>query len=58
MSVVNPYHGSCDPGEICCRTGSRTLIPNHGYEALLIGLKLLDPGSKLKAYTKCCTKLL
>ena len=36
------------------RTVCRTLIPNLGLEAFLVGLKIQDPASKLKA----CRKLL
>ena len=34
------------------RTVCRTLIPDLGYKALLIGIKLQDQGSKLKSRRK------
>ena len=35
-----------------CRNISRTLIPNLGYKALLVGIKLQDQGSKLESRRK------
>ena len=39
---------------IGCRTLSRTLIPNLGYEALLIGLKIQGPGLDFKSCRSSC----
>ena len=41
---------------IGCTTMSRTLIPNLGYEAVLIGLQLWDPGPQSKSCRKSCRK--